>query len=96
MIRIWGILRRGDKMAHDCVVELAEGDLDEALDRLCAELDLPRPVVLGKHQGEFARFQRTVFRPDDFVESMPYSRFEVEVLRDRKKKDAAFATSEFD
>lgn len=96
MVRIWGILRRGDKIARDMVIELDESDLDEALELLCHKLDIPRPVVLGKHRGEFERFQRTDFRPDDFIESFGFARFEVEVLRERKKKDAEFSASQYD
>ncbi len=87
MAKIWGILRQKEKIALDTVVELADADLDEALDTLCHKLDIPRPVVLRKHREEFARFFRTRFTKGDFVESLPYTTFEVELLR-MKKKDA--------
>jgi hypothetical protein len=92
--RIWGILRIRERIAADAVAELQEADLDEALDDLCKRLDAPRPVVLKKHRAEFLKFGRTRFSPDDFVEYVSFEGFEVEILRDRKKKDAASAASE--
>lgn len=88
MARIWGILRQKEKIALDLVVELVQPDLDAALEELCHRLDIPRPVTLRKHREEFARFFRTRFTKDDFVESLPYTTFEVELLR-MKKKDSA-------
>lgn len=87
MAKIWGILRQKEKIALDMVVELTEPDLDEALDTLCHRLDIPRPVALRKHREEFARFFRTRFTKDDFVESLPYTGFEVELLRMKKRND---------
>jgi hypothetical protein len=87
MARIWGILRIKEKIAQDLVVELEEADLDESLEALCMKLDIPRPVVLRKHREEFARFFRTRFSKDDFIESVHFAYFEVELLRERKNKN---------
>jgi hypothetical protein len=91
--RIWGIIRIKEKIASDAVVTLSEADLDAALDELCKVLDIPQPVVLKKHRSEFLRFSRTRFSPDDFIEHVLFAGFEVEILQDRKKKDAAPAAS---
>lgn len=87
MTRIWGIIRIKEKIAFDTVAELDAADLDGAVDALCHTLDIPRPIVLRKHYAEFQKFFRTHFNPDDFIESVGFARFEVEVLRDRKKKE---------
>ena len=89
MARIWGIIRIKEKIAQDLVVELQEVGLDEALEALCMKLDIPHPVVLRKHHEEFARFFRTRFAIDDFIESVHFKYFEVELLRDRVKKVSA-------
>jgi hypothetical protein len=91
--RIWGIIRLKEKIHFDAVATLEETDLDEALDSLCKMLDIPRPVVLRKHRSEFQQFGRTRFSPGDFIEQISFDGFEVENLRDRKKKDAAQAAS---
>lgn len=87
MARIWGVLRIKEKIAADTVIELGEPVLDAALDALCQKLDVPRPVVLKKHRSEFFKFSRTRFKPDDFVETVHFASFEVELLHDRKKSD---------
>lgn len=87
MARIWGIIRIREKIASDTTVEMANSDLDEALDHLCRALDVPRPVVLRKHRNEFQRFYRTRFSPGDFIEPVNFAGFEVEELRERKKQD---------
>jgi hypothetical protein len=87
LARIWGIIRIKEKIAFDDVIEMNEANMDEALDTLCHKLDIPRPVVLKKHRSEFARFSRTRFAPDDFVESVSFACFELELLRDKKKNE---------
>ena len=53
---------------------------------LCQDLDLCRPVVLRKHVNDLARFSRVVFKPADFIESVDFDEFEIEVLSEKKKR----------
>ena len=57
--------------------------------RLIAEiakpLDLACPVLLNKHVQELARFNRTWFTQADFIESVPFDRFELEIIPEKKK-----------
>ncbi len=91
-MKIWGLLRRNQKIIHDTVEEFSIVErprtADEwapVLDVLCRALDLSRPVVLEKHVGELARFSRTAFRADDFLESVDFDRFELEIFPEEKK-----------
>jgi hypothetical protein len=93
LLRVWGIIRIKEKIATDAVVALENATLDEALEALCLKLDIPRPVVLKKHRSEFIKFFRTRFAPDDFMETVNFAGFEVELLHDRKKKDAGLPAS---
>jgi hypothetical protein len=81
------VIRIKEKIATDCVYEQDQPDLDDAVDGVCRMLDLPRPVVLRKHRNEFERFRRTRFLPDDFMEGVAFAGFELEELRDRKKRE---------
>lgn len=56
------------------------------LHELCQDLDLCRPVVLRKHVNDVARFSRVVFKPADFIESVDFDEFEIEVLSEKKKR----------
>lgn len=55
------------------------------LTSLCKPLDLACPVILQKHVAELSSFSRTVFRAGDFIESVSFDRFEVEILPEKKK-----------
>ena len=48
-------------------------------------LDLACPVLLKKHVEELARFNRTWFTQADFIESVPFDRFELEIFPEKKK-----------
>ena len=53
------------------------------LHELCQDLDLCRPVI---HVNDLQRFSRVVFKPADFIESVDFDEFEIEVLSEKKKK----------
>lgn len=66
-----------------------EGDLPEALSALCAALDIPRPMMLQKHDREWADFSQTSFTKDHFIESIPFDKVEIERIDpDAKKKQS--------
>ena len=53
---------------------------------LCQDLDLCRPVILRKHVNDLVRFSRVVFKPADFIETVDFDEFELEVLSEKKKR----------
>lgn len=61
-------------------------ELTAILHELCQDLDLARPVLLDKHVREFSRFQRLTFKAADFMDSIPFDTFEIEVLKEKKKE----------
>ncbi len=88
MVRLWGVLKKKQKIVEDVVVETERADLDgarEAVDKCCYKLDIPRPLWLPKHESEIERFGRTIFLPEHFVETVSFDRFEVEFLREKGK-----------
>ena len=58
------------------------------LHELCQDLDLCRPVILRKHVNVLKQFSRVVFKPADFIESVVFDEFEIEVLAEKKKRSA--------
>ena len=54
---------------------------------LCQALDLARPVVLEKHVRELDQFSHTVFRQSDFMESIVFDRFEIEIFPEKKEHE---------
>ncbi|MBR0205137.1 MAG: hypothetical protein IJQ45_00180 [Clostridia bacterium] len=55
---------------------------------LCQDLDLCRPVILRKHVNDLARFSRVVFKPADFIETVDFDEFELEILSEKKKRSS--------
>ena len=90
-MRVWAKVITDHRIQRDVVQEFASArpsDIDgwgEALAVLCKPLDLAVPVLLNKHIRELAQFSRTVFKPEDFLESVDFDRFEVEIFPEKKK-----------
>ena len=89
-MRIWGILRKDGKIRRDIVIAtekklpLSEDEFSSILKELCYELDLSCPLLLKKHMRDMSAFSRTAFLPGDFVESVDFDKFEIEVFMDKK------------
>lgn len=87
MTQLWARAIRKQRIVRSETAPLERDDLQAALDELCTKLDLPRPMLLGKHEREWAQFGLTSFTADHFVEHIPYDRLEVERIdADAKKK----------
>ncbi|MDL2317590.1 hypothetical protein LJC74_00660 [Eubacteriales bacterium OttesenSCG-928-A19] len=87
MTELWARAIRRHRIARSETVPMENDDLVDALGLLCAKLDIPRPMMLGKHEREWEQFGLTSFARDDFIEKIPYDRLEVERIDpDAKKK----------
>ena len=91
-MRIWAKVLQDQRIMREAVREFASArpsDMEgwsSLLHELCQDLDLCRPVVLRKHVNDLARFSRVVFKPADFIESVDFDEFEIEVLSEKKKR----------
>ena len=90
-MKLWGIIRKNDKIQRQHTIEYegltrdTASDWDELISPLCQELDLSRPLMLKKHLKEIEEFSRVVFLPSDFIESVDFDRFEIEIFYPKKK-----------
>lgn len=86
MLYLWARGIHKHRIARSETVEF-DGDLLEALSELCARLDISRPMMLAKHEREWAEFSQTTFTKDHFVEAIPFDKLEIEQIDpDAKKK----------
>lgn len=53
-----------------------------ALEEICRELDIPVPIWLEANIREFQRRAKTAFTQDAFVEEIPFTLLELEVLEE--------------
>ena len=86
MTYLWARAIRKHRIERSETVEWS-GDFIECLSALCSILDIPRPMLLAKHEREWAEFAQTTFLADHFVESIPFDKIEIEHIDpDEKKK----------
>ena len=90
-MKIWAKTITDHKIQSEVVQEFASArpvDLEgwtPVITDLVKPLDLAVPVVLPKHIAELQKFSRTVFKPQDFMESVPFHAFEIEIFPEKKK-----------
>ncbi|MDO4567524.1 MAG: hypothetical protein Q4B99_01055 [Clostridia bacterium] len=94
-MRLWGLVRKGDKVLRDALTEHEGvlpsdvGNWDALIAELCAALDLAAPVVLRKHIDDLRVFSHVAFRRDDFLEEVAFDRFELRILLSEREKKRA-------
>ena len=96
-MKIWAKTLKKHRIESQVVQEFSSARPSSAeewmpvLAALCKPLDVAVPVLLPKHVSELRQFSRTVFRPQDFMESVVFDSFEIEIFPE-KKKDARVKT----
>ena len=86
MSRLWARVIKKHKTVQSETAPCAWGEEKEALTELCKQMDLPGPIWLSKHEGEFERFRHTAFLPEHFIEEVSFDKLEIEYLEDDGKK----------
>ncbi len=89
-MKIWAKILKQHKIIKEAVREFPARPSDAqgwlfVLTELAKPLDLACPVLLKKHEQELARFNRTTFSQMDFIESVSFDRFEVEIFPEKRK-----------
>ena len=89
MIKVWGRLIVKNKIDSQHLVEHA-GDacFDTYMDciqSICYKLDIERPVMLKKHERDIMNFGCVRFLPTDFMETVMFDKFDVDIYIDKKK-----------
>lgn len=91
-MKIWAKVITNHKIIEEAVREFPSARPSDAdgwrpvVVTLCKPLDLSCPVILDKHVAELKRFSRTVFTQADFIESVAFDRFELEIFPEKKKE----------
>ncbi len=87
MFRLWGKEFKNNKMLRDTVVEDDSDDtrthkIFHALDQICYDFDLSKPIWLDVNIDEFKRLAKTRFTPDNFVDSVDFDYLEIHVIEE--------------
>ena len=92
MMKIWAKVLTDHRIMNETVREFSSARPSDMegwsvlLHELCQDLDLCRPMILRKHVNDLKQFSRVVFKPADFIESVDFDEFEIEIIPEKKKK----------
>ena len=84
MFRMWGKLWKDNRMLRDTVVEEESEDtrthkIFRALEEICYEFDLGKPIWLDSTIQEFKRRSKARFYQDSFIEEVPFDYLEIQI-----------------
>ncbi|MCI8431169.1 MAG: hypothetical protein HFI16_13105 [Lachnospiraceae bacterium] len=87
MFRVWGKIFKDNRLIRDITVSDDTEDtrthkVFHALDEICHDFDLSRPIWLDSNIQEFRRHAKTRFRPDSFVDDVDFDYLEFHVIEE--------------
>ncbi|MDO4298935.1 MAG: hypothetical protein Q4C59_10770 [Lachnospiraceae bacterium] len=87
MFRLWGKIWKDNRMIRDTVAEEESEDtrthkIFRALDQICYEFDLGKPIWLDSNISEFKRHSKARFYQDSFIEEIEFDYLEIQVLEE--------------
>ena len=87
MFRLWGKIWRDNHLLKDTTIcddsqDTRTHKVFHALEEICLQFDLGKPIWLDSNISEFRRHSRTRFRADSFVEELPFDYLEIQVIEE--------------
>ena len=88
MFRMWAKLWKNNHLLKDMVVENDNPDLNRtkkifaAIDTVCYEFNLAKPIWLDSTVADFKKHDRTRFYQDNFVEEIEFDFLEIHVIEE--------------
>ena len=86
-MRIWAKIFDDNHLIKDLTVEDYSSEtrthkVYAALDKVCMEFDLSKPIWFDKNVAEFKRHAKTRFRQESFIEDVPFEYLEFEIIEE--------------
>ena len=88
MFRLWcKTLNDNNKILSETVIsDISDSNRTKkvmnSLSKACEEMDLAEPIWFESNINEFKNYAKTRFRQDNFVESVSFSAFEIQVIEE--------------
>lgn len=87
MFRLWGKIWTDNHLIKDTVIEIENDDtrthkIFAALEEICIEFDLSKPIWLESNIKEFQQRNKTRFSKDCFIESIDFDYLEIHILEE--------------
>lgn len=85
MFRLWGKMWKDNRLLKDTVISLDADDtrthrIFRALEEICMEWDLEKPIWLDSNIREFKSRSKTRFSKDSFIEQIDFDYLEIQIL----------------
>lgn len=92
MFRMWGKIWKNNHLLKDVVICNEESDtrthkIFKALDEICYEFDLGKPIWLDSTISEFKRHSKARFTQDNFIETVDFDYLEIHVIEEDQCTD---------
>lgn len=87
MFRLWAKIFKDNHMLRDTVIDDNSDDtrthkIFRALDEICYQFDLGKPIWLDATVAEFKRHAKTRFSQDNFIETVDFDYLEIQVIEE--------------
>lgn len=88
MFRMWGKIMKHNHLVKDTVISNGDYSLSrtqmvlQALDDICYEFDLGKPIWLDASVREFQLHSKVRFTQDNFIESIDFDYLEIQVIEE--------------
>lgn len=87
MFRLWAKTFQNNRMLRDMTVcddteDTRTHKIFRALDQVCSEFDLGKPIWLDSNVQEFKRHAKVRFYSDSFIEDIEFDYLEIQVIEE--------------
>lgn len=88
MFRLWGKIWNENRLVKDTVICNDDSSLNRtkkifhAIEQICYEFDLSKPIWLDSTVKDFKNHDKTRFYQDNFIDQIDFSYLEIEVIEE--------------
>lgn len=87
MFRLWAKEFKDNHLLRDTVIEDDSKDtrthkVFRALEQVCYDFDLGKPIWLDKTVAEFKRHSKARFHQDNFIETIGFDYLEIQIIEE--------------
>lgn len=88
MFRLWGKIFKDNRMIRDTVIIKKDETVTRtnkvlsAVEDICYEFDLGKPIWLNANIAEFKRHSKVRFKQDSFIEEIDFDYLEIQVIEE--------------
>lgn len=87
MFRLWAKILKENRLVRDTVIcddspDTRTHKIFHALEHVCMEFDLGKPIWLDATVKEFQKHSKTRFLQDNFVEDIDFDYLEIQILEE--------------